>query len=150
MNVQQTTPSKIGLSVKRFLRIAGLHGFPEYLPFTDLGKDYKKGYCLNNCELEHLETSCNVVYGWMIWELKKSSYIEAEFHSVVEVGAKLIDITPRIDGEEKILFIRDEFREPKRANEHTWNTWSNIKSQRGKIIEHTKPIQIVDAATYGT
>lgn len=150
MNGQQSTPKTIGLSIKRFLNIASLRGIPVYLQFTDLGKNYKKGYCLNNCEREHLETDCTIIYGWMIWELKETSYVESEFHSVIESNGELIDITPRVDGEEEILFIRDDSREPRRTDKHSWKTWSNIKSQRGKIIEHAKSIKIVDAATYGT
>jgi hypothetical protein len=69
----------------------------------------------------------------MIWEDKKKRFIEAEFHAVVKQGSSLVDITPRIDGEKKILFVPDHKRIPKRKDESTWCTWSSFKSYRGRI-----------------
>jgi hypothetical protein len=47
------------------------------------------------------------VYGFKIWSIPKM-YIEADLHCVwKEPRGNFIDITPNVDGEEKILFLPD-------------------------------------------
>ncbi|MGF2399801.1 hypothetical protein ACQUTF_08135 [Enterobacter cloacae] len=46
------------------------------------------------------------VYGWVLWE--SSSMIEAEAHCLYRnVDGVVLDITPRVSGEDKILFVPD-------------------------------------------
>lgn len=141
---KQRTPKKISKRVAKFLNDAGLAEKPIYLPFTNLSDDYKNKYCLNNCEAEYKKTNCKIVYGWAIWEDKKNRFIEAEFHAVVKKNGKLLDITPRADQEDKLLFVPDLERIPTRINECTWRTWTNIKSWQGEI-EQAKVIDIIDS-----
>ena len=55
------------------------------------------------------KVSCT--FGWTIWETP-GVCIEAEFHSVWQrENADLVDITPKPDGEQKILYLRDDSRE---------------------------------------
>ena len=147
MENRQTTPKQIGLSVKRFLKKADLRATPRYLPFIDLNKGYRPRYCLNNCESEQSETGCSIRYGWVLWENKTGRFIEAEFHAVAEIDGELRDITPRIDGEEVVLFVPDATRQPTRIDHRTWQTWSNIKSHGGRIDETTRSITICDVGT---
>lgn len=56
---------------------------------------------------------CNggkAVYGWVIWE--SSELLEAEFHCVWQSpdGADLLDVTPRLHNQDKILFLPDPIR----------------------------------------
>lgn len=46
------------------------------------------------------------VFGWLVWELT-GYWLEAQRHAVIERDGALVDITPPLDGEDKILFIRD-------------------------------------------
>lgn len=46
------------------------------------------------------------VFGWLVWELT-GYWLEAQRHAVIDRDGALIDITPPIDGEPQILFIRD-------------------------------------------
>ncbi|MBY4892718.1 hypothetical protein KUL25_08070 [Rhodobacteraceae bacterium N5(2021)] len=46
------------------------------------------------------------VFGWLVWELT-GFWLEAQRHVMVERDGKLVDITPPIDGEAQVLFIRD-------------------------------------------
>jgi hypothetical protein len=98
--------------------------------------------------MESVKSENRIVFGWMIWEFKPNRFIEAEFHSVMEIQGKLVDITPRVDAEKLILFVEDPSRKPIRTDERTWSTFTNIKSQNGKIFEEPKRIQIRDAG-YG-
>jgi len=122
--------------IKQFFKDAGLNGKPSFLEFSEIASEYHAKYCLDNCEAEQLRTGCEIVYGWVIWQDKKHSFIEAEFHAVVKNNDKLVDITPRVDGEKNILFVEDKTRVPKRIDNHTWRSWTNIKSQKGIIYEN--------------
>lgn len=139
-----TTPKRLTASIKAFLRAAGLRARPEFLPLTEASPDYRPGYCLSNCHAEQERTGRNIVYGWLIWEHRRSRFIEAEFHAVVEQGGKLIDITPQRDGESLVLFVRDPFRTAEQTGHGGWSTWANIKSRHGQIFERTRPIEIQD------
>lgn len=46
------------------------------------------------------------VFGWLVWELT-GFWLEAQRHAVIERDGALIDITPPLDGESQVLFIRD-------------------------------------------
>jgi hypothetical protein len=100
--------------------------------------------CLENCEAEVKKSGRTVQFGWVIWELKSAWFIEAEFHAVVRTGSRLIDITPRIDGEDRILFVPDAFRKAIRIAASEWLTWTNIKSSRGIVQEQARQIRIVN------
>ncbi len=129
-----TTPSAISPNIKQFLKAIGLSKQPQYLKFTYALPDYKASYCLDNCELEQKRTGCQIVYGWIIWADIKQTCMVAEFHGVVKRQGVLIDITPRVDGEDKILFVQDGSRTPKRVNNYTWSSWSNFSALNGHIV----------------
>ncbi|ABD55788.1 hypothetical protein [Jannaschia sp. CCS1] len=46
------------------------------------------------------------VFGWLMWELT-GYWLEAQRHAVISRDGALVDITPPIDGETQVLFIRD-------------------------------------------
>jgi hypothetical protein len=46
------------------------------------------------------------VFGWLVWELT-GFWLEAQRHAVIERDGALVDVTPPVDGETRILFIRD-------------------------------------------
>ena len=46
------------------------------------------------------------VFGWLIWELT-GCWLEAQRHAVVARDGALVDITPPIDAETRIVFVRD-------------------------------------------
>lgn len=143
--MKSTTPKKVSGAIKRFLNDAGLDGRPSYLEFTETAPEYWAKYCLDNCEAERLKTGCEIIYGWMIWQDKKESFIEAEFHAIVKTDGKFVDITPRVDGERKILFVEDLAKIPERIDAHTWRSWDNIKSKNGVIYEESQVIVLKDA-----
>jgi hypothetical protein len=141
-----TTPRKISGRIKRFIRTLGTDTTPQFLRFTYVSKKYLPRYCLNNCEAENKSNGHRIVFGWVIWELKKQRFIEAEIHAVIERAGELVDITPRVDGEEKILFVPDPNRTTERINATTWRSWSNQKLLNGKVDEKTQPSEIEDIA----
>ena len=142
MSARQTTPKKISTQIKQFLANSGLSRKPIFLLFSHADLAYRPKYCLDNCEAEQIKIGCEVVYGWVIWENRRRRFIEGEFHSVVRKNGGLADVTPRVDLERRVLFVEDPNRKPKRIDESTWQTWTNIKSRNGKIIEECREIRI--------
>ena len=141
-----TTPRKISGSIKRFIRTLGTDENPRFLPFTYSSDKYLPLYCLSNCEAENRKTGNQVVFGWVIWELRQKGFIEAEFHAVMKRGNDFVDITPRVDGEAKILFVPDPNRIAKRVDARTWRSWTNQKSRNGHVTHETQPMNRVDTA----
>jgi hypothetical protein len=78
----------------------------------------------------------------VVWQDKKRRFIEAEFHAVVKKDGMLVDITPRVDGENKVLFVDDPERVPERIDNRTWRSWTNIKSLYGRIFEQCQTIEL--------
>jgi hypothetical protein len=74
-----------------------------FLPYTDLG--YREGQCHVNVLHRVRMHGGKRLNGWIIWECMM--FAEAEFHCVWQTSGALIDITPRRDGEEQILFLPD-------------------------------------------
>lgn len=66
--------------------------------------------CFPNVKAKIEKNGGAIVHGWQLWEWP-NVLVEAEFHAVWRsLDGNLIDITPKADGEEKILFIPDERR----------------------------------------
>jgi hypothetical protein len=122
-----TTPPIISLRIKRFIQTLGNVGAPIYLPFTFRSDDYLPRHCQSNCEAESIRSSSEIAFGWVIWESRIDHFLEAEFHAVIRQNGSLFDITPRVDGESKVLYVRDFARSAVRIDDRTWDTWSNHK-----------------------
>lgn len=129
----QATPTEFNGTVRSFLREIGLPKDAFYLGFTPFDDRYRSTYCLDNCAHAEREGLGVSVFGWIIWEARKHRFIEAEFHAVLRQGDELIDVTPRPDGEEKILFVPDPTRIPV-LGPRGWATYSNFIS-RNRVIE---------------
>jgi hypothetical protein len=78
---------------------------PIFLPFTRLGR-YRIHQCHANVFHRVRTYGGERINGWSIWE--NSWYAEAVFHCVWQTTqGKLLDITPRLNGEVTILFVPD-------------------------------------------
>lgn len=66
--------------------------------------------CFPNVKAKVQKDGGAIVYGWQLWEWP-NVLIEGEFHSIWRSpDGDMIDITPKADGEGKILFVPDERR----------------------------------------
>lgn len=65
--------------------------------------------CFYNVQSQVEARGGRIAYGWAIWVWPRV-FVEAEHHAVWEIHGKMIDVTPRRDGEEKILFLPDPMR----------------------------------------
>jgi hypothetical protein len=122
-----TTPKKISIGIKSFFKKMSLPSQQRLLKFQILSANYLTRHCLSNCETEHTLHGTPIVFGWTIWEDnnyfiddKRLTVIDAEYHAVLRINNELVDITPRTDGEELIMFLPDPQRTAKRIDSHTW------------------------------
>lgn len=145
-SLRPRTPRRVTGLVRRLLESLESAGEPRFLSFKFVSSDYRPRYCLSNCEAESRRRGVNIVFGWVVWELRSAHFIETEFHSVVEVGNDYVDITPRVDHDKLVLFAPDHRRVATRLDERSWDTWSNHRRQ-GAWLEPTRQIILQDEAS---
>lgn len=145
MNLKPKTPKKINGRVKEIIRELRLDpNNAIFLDFTLRDESYRATYCFNNCEQEASKTNCEIIYGWMIWEDTKKSFIEAEYHSVIKENGELLDISPRQSGEKKVLFIEDPVRISGRKCSNIWHSRTNLKMINGFTVDESNECEIVE------
>ncbi|CDH03899.1 hypothetical protein [Xenorhabdus bovienii] len=139
--INPKTPKKINGSVRFLVRSLGLKTTPIYFSLTQI-PNTRAGYCFNNCEDYIKENGGDAIYGWMIWEDRKKGFIEAEFHVVIKKENQYLDITPRYNYEDKILFVEDNTRKSGRMDDESWYSWSNIKIVDNYVSEMAEALKI--------
>lgn len=104
-----TTPKKINHNVKELVKSIGVNVTPIYAN-VEPKEGARPNECFDNVKIYAEQHGGEVQYGWQIWE-KTGVVIEAEFHAVWKNHeGNLVDITPKTDNEQKILFIPDSTR----------------------------------------
>lgn len=82
---------------------------PTYIPVCS-ESGAKVNECFHNVEAKVQKDGGSIVHGWQLWEWP-NVLVEGEFHAVWRSpDGNLVDITPKADGEEKVLFVPDERR----------------------------------------
>ena len=104
-----TTPKAISEQVYRLRAKIGVDTEPVFVSVSDTD-----GFAINECfpNVRHkiARDGGFIQYGWMVWEWP-NKLIEGEFHAVwVAPDGGFRDITPKPDGEKRILFIPDPER----------------------------------------
>jgi hypothetical protein len=70
----------------------------------------RQDYCFSNVEAKVESSGGSMVLGWTIWETP-GILVEGEFHSCWQSpSGELVDVTPKRDGERRILFLPDPSR----------------------------------------
>lgn len=103
---QETTPSKVTDKIMKLCEGISADTEPIYLPVS-VPKWSLPSECFLNVQRMVRDHGGQQVNGWAIWQWA-NILVEAEAHAVWESPeGKLIDITPHVNGERKILFLRD-------------------------------------------
>lgn len=105
----ETTPKCITPEINRFCKIiAGKKANnPSYIPVRS-DTNCKPRYCFPNVREKVDSSGGKVITGWIIWK-RGNMYLYAEAHAIWETPkGELIDITPKEDGEEQIMFLPDD------------------------------------------
>ena len=79
---------------------------PVLLPFREVRQAYLPRHCHTNVKHYVAKRGGQALGGWIVWE--NPGWAELEAHAVwVNPKGDLVDVTPRPDGEELILFLPD-------------------------------------------
>jgi hypothetical protein len=102
----ETTPERVTVQVEAFCQKIAPDQTPVYLPVLPVS-EAKPGECIYNVQSQVSANGGGMVLGWCIWE-RQGINLTAEFHAVWKSpDSELVDITPKPDGETKILFLHD-------------------------------------------
>jgi hypothetical protein len=116
---KNNVPEKLNGTVGAFCReISNMK--PVYIEYVDAGYKYEATHCHDNVCHYVKNHGGSTVSGWIIW--KDTDFkLEAEHHSVwLSPSGKLYDITPRVDGEELIVFLQDGARPYNLSGNELW------------------------------
>jgi hypothetical protein len=87
----------------------GLSSEPVFVP-VEVNAAAIHGDCFKNVSEKIATSGGQLQYGWTVWE-SPDQLIEGEFHAVwVSPEDRFVDVTPKPDGEKKIVFIPDQKR----------------------------------------
>ena len=107
--MNQTTPISINEKILELCKEIDPTTVPIFIDVIP-AKDSLFNECYGNVAECVKKDGGKIEYGWIIWEIPEI-YIEAEFHAVwSNHDGEYIDITPKEDGEKKILFLKDNER----------------------------------------
>lgn len=102
----ETTPTAISDPLFVFCRDE-LYGEPTFVPVAE-DPNGVHGFCNLSVAAKVKQDGGRPLHGWTIWELPGALWT-AEFHVVWKSpDGKLVDVTPKPDGETSILFVPDE------------------------------------------
>jgi hypothetical protein len=106
-SVNTITPEKITGQVMRLCEIILPSAKPAYVP-VHTHRDCALNECFLNVRAAVSHAGGTIAFGWVIW-IWPRVLIEAEHHAVWELpDGRLVDITPKAHGEQRILFLRDD------------------------------------------
>jgi len=107
--LNQTTPRKITEDILIFCKEIDPESKPLFVEVHPV-RDVRFNYCLTDVPQYAQQHGGKAVFGWIIWEVPGLLF-EAEFHTCFrDKDENLTDITPKPDGESRILFLPDSHR----------------------------------------
>ncbi|HOO90143.1 MAG TPA: hypothetical protein PLA74_04900 [Syntrophales bacterium] len=109
LNQLQLTPKEITKDILAFCKEIDPNTNPLFVSVNPT-REVRFNYCLTDVPKYAMQHGGKAIFGWIIWELQ-GLLLEAEFHTCFEGNnGKLIDITPKSDGNEYIVFLPDSYR----------------------------------------
>lgn len=134
-----TTPTETSTPIYDLCRELKRGGLPQWISVRpDDGAVVNE--CFNNVSSKIERSGGAIVFGWAIWEWPRV-FIEAEHHAVWESEGELLDITPHINGESRILFLADPTR---RYDFESKTRIINVKRSLGKFASADRWIAACD------
>ena len=86
-------------------------------------------------------------HGWLIAQDSTKGFIEAQFHAVwININGELVDVTPRLDGEKRVMFIPDYEREillSDSSGRPAILSYDNFRVFQGRPLSELERIKIV-------
>ncbi len=135
-----TTPKEINQDILDFCKEIDTTTKPVFLKLFPV-EGYVSGECYGNVENHIKKHGGKVQYGWVIWE-DLHTLLDAEFHAVWVSGeGEYIDVTPKADGEQDILFLPD--------SKKTFTGEELIDNIRKSLVDNEYTRQIIENAKKG-
>ena len=154
LKLKSQSPKKVNSAVRRLLSELQL---PEKnIQFLKYKKPDHFRPESDNCHFNVL-VMCNyhgggVINGWIISQDTKNDFIEAQFHAVwSHPDGTLVDITPRKDGEKRLMFVLDELRQIELSDHEgipAIISYDNFRILRGITISGLQKIKIVPQSSF--
>lgn len=86
-------------------------------------------------------------HGWLIAQDTAKDFIEAQFHAVwVDPNGDYIDVTPRTDGQKRVMFIPDFDRQIRLTHSDgapAIMTYDNFRMFQGQPLAQVEPIKAI-------
>ncbi len=101
-----TTPKNLSADVLKFCNSLGSVHSPTFVKVLP-NPNAQVNECFFNVKSAVHEIGGKQIFGWCIW-IWEGVYIEAEHHSVWYDGINLIDVTPKPQNEDNVLFVQDD------------------------------------------
>ncbi len=114
MELKFSLPKEIDAPITSIISYLGLDaGKTKILKYTsDDSFEAEAGFCHINVWVKYLKAQGMPVFGWMLAQNKTLNITQAQFHCVWKSpSGELIDITPRPDSAERVMFIPDPNRQ---------------------------------------
>ena len=109
MKAKATTPATLNKDVIGLCAVIDATQTPSFVPVTPQ-RGCLPNECYENVRMHVEKNGGRIQHGWQIWEIP-GIFIEGEFHAVwMNPDGKMIDITPKDDGEQQIVFLPDSKR----------------------------------------
>ncbi|MCP1540155.1 SEC-C metal-binding domain-containing protein [Methylorubrum extorquens] len=123
-----TTPPAVTAAIRSLARDLSPNFEPGFVPVRPAPSS-QVSECFPNVVAKVAQSGGRILYGWAIWMWPRV-FIEAEHHAVWDDGTDLVDITPHIHGEKRILFLPD----PERAYDFEGQSrLLNVKRSLGEV-----------------
>ncbi len=103
-----TTPRQITPAIQNLCAEINANETPVFVPVKP-DRDAILSECFHNVSQKVERDGGSMLYGWNLWEWSRV-FVEAEHHAVWVKDGELIDVTPKHNGERKILFLPDPSR----------------------------------------
>jgi hypothetical protein len=128
-NIATTTPRRISPVIVRLCAALDPTQTPRYVPVRP-DPDAKVQDCFFNVRTSVERRGGRLQFGWTIWEWP-STLVEGEFHAVwVSPDGMWVDVSPKPDGESRILFLPDSKRE------FDFETREHVDNVRWALTDH--------------
>ncbi|MCS4505995.1 hypothetical protein NYO91_18095 [Arhodomonas aquaeolei] len=149
MKFHSTPPKKVNLAVRKIAQHLDLDADEARLLKFHHPKEFKPEpqNCFFNVWARMKFSGGDKQHGWLIAQDVTKDFIEAQFHAVwVSSEGKFIDVTPRIDGERRVMFIPDYAREIQLSSSNGHPailTYDNFRVLQGEALTQLEPIRAV-------
>lgn len=149
LKLHSTSPKKVNLAVKSIARYLNLNADEARLLKFHSPKEFEPEprNCFFNVWVQMRYGGGDKQHGWLIAQDSTKDFIEAQFHAVwVGPEGDLVDVTPRPDGEKRVMFIPDYTREI-RLSDYNGRpailSYDNFRVLRGRAMAQLERIKVV-------